>query len=78
MPYLNEKCRLYNYYGPTECTDSAIVHLVTKYDFVHQSVSLGRPMANVHIYLLDEYLQRVIPGTHIGEIVIGARMLYSM
>jgi non-ribosomal peptide synthetase component F len=78
MPYLNEKCHLYNYYGPAECTEAAIVHLVTKDDFVYQSVPLGRPMANVHIYLLDEYLQRVIPGIHIGEIVIGGRMLYSM
>jgi non-ribosomal peptide synthetase component F len=77
MPYLNENCRFYNYYGPAECTESAIVHLVAKDDFVHPSVPLGRPMTNIHVYLLDEYLQPVIPGIHIGEIVIGGMIPYS-
>jgi non-ribosomal peptide synthetase component F len=78
MLYLNENCRFYNYYGPAECTEAAIVHLVTKDDFIYPSVPLGRPIPNVHVYLRDEYLQHIIPGMHIGEIVIGGIMLYSM
>ncbi len=76
MPYLNEQCRVYNYYGPAECTESAIEHLITKDDFTNRSVPLGRPMANARVYLLDEYLQLVIPGVHVGEIVIGGMIFF--
>jgi len=69
--YLNENCRLYNYYGPAECTEAAIEHLVTKDDLAYRTVPIGRPMSNVRIYLVDEYLQPVIPGIHVGEIVSG-------
>ncbi len=76
MPYLNENCRVYNYYGPAECTEAVIEHLVTKDDFAYRSVPLGRPMANVRVYLVDEYLQPVIPGIHVGELVIGGMCFY--
>jgi non-ribosomal peptide synthetase component F len=76
MPYLSENCRFYNCYGPAECTEGATLHLVTNDDLLYRSVPLGRPMSNVHIHLLDEYLQPVIPGIHIGEIVIGGMISY--
>ncbi len=74
IPYLNKNCHIYNFYGPAECTEAAIGHLVTKDDVIYSSVSLGQPMANVRVHLVDEYLQPVIPGMHIGEIVIGGEI----
>jgi amino acid adenylation domain-containing protein/FkbM family methyltransferase len=64
--------RVMNHYGPTESTvgattcDSAMV--------THKpgsgSLPLGRPLANVHVYVLDEKLQPVGMG-FIGELFIG-------
>jgi non-ribosomal peptide synthetase component F len=51
-------------------------HLVTENDLHSRSIPLGKPMANVHIYLLDEYLQPVVPGIQMGEIIIGGMFLY--
>jgi non-ribosomal peptide synthetase component F len=70
-PYLSEHCCIYNYYGPAECTEAVIEHLISPDDLDRMSIPLGRPMANVHIYLLDDHLQPVIPGIHIGEIFIA-------
>jgi non-ribosomal peptide synthetase component F len=35
---------------------------------------IGRPIPNVQIHLVDEYLQPTIPGVHSGEIVIGGNI----
>ena len=72
--YLKKNCRIYNYYGPTECTEAAIEYLITEDDLVNRSVPLGRPMTNVHIYLFDKFLQHVVPNMHVGEIVIGGEL----
>jgi acyl-coenzyme A synthetase/AMP-(fatty) acid ligase/aryl carrier-like protein len=57
----------YNVYGPTECTVDATAGLISPQD-AHPSI--GRPLANVYIYLLDTQLNPVPPGG-IGEICIG-------
>ena len=71
QPYLNKKCQFYNYYGPTECSESSIEHMISDEDLAYGFIPLGRPMASVSVYLVDDYLIPVISDIHVGEIVIG-------
>ena len=57
---------IWNLYGPTEATANACVGRVTP----NGAVTIGRPIANTQIYLLDRYLQPVPIGVA-GEIHIG-------
>jgi len=66
-PSLPANVTLVNQYGPTETTVVATSGPVAAGDAV---VSLGRPIANTWIYLLDRHGQPVPQGT-VGEIHIG-------
>ena len=66
----NSKVRFFNGYGPTEGTVGAIWGIVEKEETTSKSASIGRPIGNVKIYLLDDYLNPVPPGIP-GEIHIG-------
>jgi amino acid adenylation domain-containing protein len=58
---------LWNMYGPTETTIwSTLCHIQAGDD----PISIGRPIANTHIYLLDAHLQPVPIGVP-GELYIG-------
>ncbi|MEV5892540.1 non-ribosomal peptide synthetase [Nonomuraea fuscirosea] len=57
-------------YGPTEATLSVTHHRVERADQVTGDVPIGRPMDNRRIYVLDEHLNPVPPGT-VGEIYVG-------
>jgi amino acid adenylation domain-containing protein len=61
---------LFNNYGPSETTIVATCGRV--YPNAHATIppSIGRPIANVYIYILDEYLRPVAIGEP-GEIYIG-------
>jgi amino acid adenylation domain-containing protein len=59
---------LYNEYGPTEATVWATSYRCSPTD--EGAVSIGRPVANTTIYLLDARLQPVPTGAS-GEIYIG-------
>lgn len=61
----NSKVNFYNGYGPAECSLCATRHLVTSSD-----VSIGKPIQNVMIYILDRYKKPVPLGVP-GEICIG-------
>ena len=61
------KGEIYNMYGPTETTIWSTTYRV---DEPGSSVSIGRPIANTQIYLLDAELQPVLIG-EIGELFIG-------
>jgi len=65
---LLSKCReLWNIYGPTETT---VCCLLTKISEKDDPITVGRPIANTHIYLVDEMGNPVKNG-EIGEIAIG-------
>ena len=61
------KIQVFNMYGPTECTVVATTAHVNEYP--HRPV-IGKPLGNVRIYILDEFLQPVPPGI-VGEIYIA-------
>jgi amino acid adenylation domain-containing protein len=64
------ECALHNHYGPSE------THVVTAFTFVESSdrwpnyPSIGRPIDNSQIYILDAHLQPVPIGV-VGEIFIA-------
>jgi aspartate racemase len=69
LPYVS----LYNEYGPTEVSVWSSVYLTgqnAKRTGLYPYESIGRPIANTQIYILDAYLQPVPIGVS-GEIYIG-------
>lgn len=62
------KCSsLWNMYGPTETTIWSTIKQIINYD---APVSIGKPIANTQVYILDQYLKPVRPGG-IGDIYIA-------
>ncbi|MEW6734140.1 MAG: amino acid adenylation domain-containing protein [Acidobacteriota bacterium] len=61
---------IFNEYGPTEATVGCSVYQVMAEDNSSGVVSIGRPIANTQLYILDEYHQAVPIGV-IGELYIG-------
>ncbi|ASZ13281.1 non-ribosomal peptide synthetase [Chitinophaga sp. MD30] len=62
---LNPDMRIFNEYGPTETTVGCAVQEISSSD-----ISIGRPIWNTQILLLDEHLQ-LQPEGITGEICIG-------
>jgi amino acid adenylation domain-containing protein len=64
---LTARCsELWNMFGPTETTVwSTLKHIKNDVD-----ITIGKPIANTQVYILDEKLAEVADGT-IGEIFIG-------
>ena len=65
-------CRIFNHYGPTETTIGAVVCAAQAISSRSETlnVPLGRPLANVRVYLLNSYL-RPVPAGVAGESYIG-------
>jgi amino acid adenylation domain-containing protein len=61
---------LINNYGPTEATVVATSGIVPSSEHTGVLPSIGRPIANTQIYLLDEHMQQVPVGEP-GELYIG-------
>jgi amino acid adenylation domain-containing protein len=75
--YPSRKLRfqLVNNYGPTECTVVATSGVVPSTpERSDQLPTIGRPIDNVHIYILDQNMQQVQRGES-GEIYIGGSSL---
>ena len=65
-------CAILNHYGPTEATVGVLTYQVAEDQHLPgtPTLPLGRPLANVQLYLLDSYLQPVPIGVP-GELCIG-------
>ncbi len=61
---------IYNEYGPTEATVGCMVHLFNPQHDTRAVVPIGKPAANMQIFLLDENLNAV-PENVMGEIYIS-------
>jgi amino acid adenylation domain-containing protein len=62
--------RLINEYGPTETVVGCCIHQVRPEDPRSGSVSIGRPIANTELYILDRHMNPVPVGV-MGELYIG-------
>lgn len=77
--YQNGNGEVYNVYGPTEATIWASVHKVTNADLGEQAptlVSIGSPLANYRIYVLDACLEPRPEGVA-GDLYIAGSGLAS-
>jgi natural product biosynthesis luciferase-like monooxygenase protein len=64
-------CRLLNMYGPTETTIWSMTH---EADGIDNNMSIGQPIANTQIYILDRHGQPAPTGVA-GELYIGGEGL---
>ncbi|MCS6850837.1 MAG: amino acid adenylation domain-containing protein, partial [Gemmataceae bacterium] len=74
--------KLMNAYGPTECSDDVTHHIMTAPpppDMVN--LPIGRPVANMRIYILDRHRQPVpvgVPGEiYVAGVGVGRGYLYD-
>uniref|UniRef100_A0A2P1CZA1 AptA2 n=1 Tax=Nostoc sp. HIID-D1B TaxID=2027338 RepID=A0A2P1CZA1_9NOSO len=67
IAHLSHPPQLLNSYGPTEAT---VVTTLKRLTPTASSVSIGRPISNTQVYVLDKYLQAVPIGVP-GELHIG-------
>jgi amino acid adenylation domain-containing protein len=69
---LRPECRIYNHYGPTECTVGVLSKEVAPGSLLarNATVVLGRPLGNMKVYILDAYGEPVPVGVA-GELYIG-------
>ncbi|MGF7029218.1 amino acid adenylation domain-containing protein [Paenibacillus mucilaginosus] len=74
LPWLQSpacRSKLFNNYGPTECTDVVCFYEVTDDDIAElRSLPIGSPLDNTHMYILGPHLE-VLPVGVPGEICIG-------
>jgi amino acid adenylation domain-containing protein len=61
-----DKVTYYNVYGPTECTVDTTAQRVRS----GEGATIGRPVANVRVYILDEHM-KIVPVGMSGELFIG-------
>ena len=64
---LDRSAALWNMYGPTETTIWSTIEKIQRAD---QEISIGRPIANTNVYILDQFMQPVPVGVS-GELYIG-------
>lgn len=71
-PWLQQSsCQLINMYGPTECCDIAASYRCRDEDLERLSLPIGRPNANVQLYVLSPDSLRRLPIGAAGELCIA-------
>jgi amino acid adenylation domain-containing protein len=66
----NQRTRFFNVYGPTECTVDATWIAVQNAPALQTMPTIGRPIPNAQVYILDKNLQPV--AIHMtGELYVG-------
>lgn len=64
------KVAYFNAYGPTECAVCVSTYRVSGKDRDRVNIPIGKPIANISVYILDEHLQPVPIGI-IGKIYVA-------
>ncbi|HEX3683072.1 MAG TPA: amino acid adenylation domain-containing protein [Bryobacteraceae bacterium] len=64
------RARLFNEYGPTETVVGCCVYEIGRDTPATGSIPVGRPIINTRLYVLDQWMDPVPPGTT-GELYIG-------
>lgn len=70
LPYCKAKGVLKHAYGPTECTTYSLVYPIEDLDEDCGSIPVGKPLANVKVWVLDEHLN-TLPAGAAGQLYIG-------
>lgn len=76
---LDKKCRIFNGYGPCECTVGCIIHEVTSNEKMgisdnKGSVPIGKPTDDSYIHLFNQN-REIVPINGIGEICVSGKSL---
>ena len=74
--YLSADARIYNLYGPAECSITTTCHLVTQVNLQTNLVPIGFPLPNYKCYILDEY-SSLVPVNTLGELYIGGPGVFT-
>lgn len=62
---------LWNTYGPTEATTYSTMHEITIQELEHESISVGKPVGDTKLCLVDENLTVITKPGEIDEILLG-------
>ena len=74
--FVSEKCRFYSCYGHAECSGTTLRYMTSSQREESGTLPIGRPITNAHVYLVDQYLQPIIPGVQTGEVIIGGNVSF--
>lgn len=66
----DQATKLHNFYGPTEAAIDVTATEITDFSNENKVISIGSPVANTNVYILDKYGKLQPPGIK-GELVIG-------
>jgi amino acid adenylation domain-containing protein len=70
----HHEVKIYNEYGPTEATVGCLVHRFDSPNDLSKSVPIGKPIANMQAYILDENLNPVPQGV-VGKLYLSGEGL---
>lgn len=65
----DSRCRIFNAYGPTECTTFALCHPIAR-DFTGDTVPIGRPLSDTGVRVLNPE-QRPVAVGEAGELYLS-------
>ncbi len=68
------RIRIFNEYGPTEATVGCIVSEFLPTEHNKSSIPIGKPIANMHAYILDDY-KNLVPNGVVGALYLSGASL---